>query len=59
MLPEASVSVIEATGRLLTVIVVEAVSVQPSALVTVTVYVVVVVGETEPDALVPRSLLQE
>ena len=50
---------IEATGRLLTVIVVEAVSVQPSALVTVTVYVVVVVGETEPDALAPRSLLQE
>jgi len=45
-------------GRLLTVIVVEAVAVHPSALVTVTVYVVVIVGETEPEALVLRSLLQ-
>jgi hypothetical protein len=43
----------------LTVIVVDAVAVHPSALVTVTVYVVVVVGETTPDALVFRSLLQE
>ena len=59
VLPEASVSAIAAVGRLLTVIVVEAVAVHPSALVTVTVYVVVVVGETTPDALVFRSLLQE
>lgn len=56
--PDMSVSVITAVGRLLTVIVVEAVAVHPSALVTVTVYVVVIVGETEPEALVLRSLLQ-
>jgi hypothetical protein len=60
VVPDVSVTaMIEGIGRGLTVIVVDAVAVHPSALVTVTVYVVVVVGETTPDALVFRSLLQE
>jgi bifunctional ADP-heptose synthase (sugar kinase/adenylyltransferase) len=44
--PEVSVTVTDGVGSGFTVIVVEAVAVQPSALVTVTVYVVVVAGET-------------
>jgi len=57
--PDVSVTVIEGVGSGLTVIVFDAVAVHPSALVTVTVYVVVTIGETEPDALEPRTLLHE
>ena len=44
--PEVSVTTMAAVGSGFTVMVVEAVAVQPSALVTVTVYVVVMLGET-------------
>lgn len=43
-----------AVGRLFTVTVADSLSVQPLALVTVTVYVVLVVGETVMPALLPR-----
>lgn len=56
--PEVSATVIAGIGSGLTVMVVDAVAVHPSALVTVTVYVVVTIGETEPVALEPRTLLQ-
>ena len=44
--PEVSVTAMAGVGSGFTVMVVEAVAEQPAALVTVTVYVVVVVGET-------------
>jgi hypothetical protein len=59
IVPDVSATEIEGVGSGLTVIVVEVVAVQPSALVTVTVYVVVVIGETLPEAFVPSTLLQE
>ena len=59
VVPDVSATVIDGVGSALTVIVVEVVAVHPSALVTVTVYVVVVIGETLPEAFVPSTLLQE
>jgi len=46
VLPDISVTAIDGVGRAFTVIVCEAVAVQPSALVTVTVYVASAMGET-------------
>jgi len=45
VVPDISVAAMEAVGGVLTVMVVEAEAVQPLASVTVTVYVVVVLGE--------------
>ena len=56
--PDVSATVITGTGSGLTVIVVDDVAVQPSVLVTVTVYVVLVVGLTRMLALDPSPPLQ-
>jgi hypothetical protein len=55
--PDISVAAMEAVGGVFTVIVVDAEAVQPLASVTVTVYVVVVVGEYMMEAPISTVVL--
>lgn len=56
VVPDISVTAMEGTGGGFTVIIVEVADVQPSELVTVTVYVVVAVGDLEIEASVSPEL---